>query len=376
MKNLFILFLGLLTVSCQSAKSQSEKTLTAHVENIDDGTSVYISEYGEGNKVVALDTLNIKNGKFIFDFPERDYQTLNSIRIDGLDGLVYFINEAKPIELTLLKDEDNFLVNNPDIKAGEANTLFVEYMAFLNETEEKVYLAASEYSAEELLNPAVQEKLRELEREAGSEITAYRRKAIKDHPNALSSAYILADLFSSKAVSPTKLEEIYESLSEEIKQTFIGQELGHAISPTEPVKIGDIAPDFTARNPQGEPVSLKDILNQKGKYTLIEFWASWCPNCHDEMPNVVEVYNQYHQKGLNIIGVSIDNDKSEWEEAIQEFGMKWPQVSNLNNWQDPIVRKYGVNSIPTNFLLDENGKVIADHLKGKELKEKIKELLD
>jgi|SRR5690625_2425501 len=376
MKNLFILFLGLLTVSCQSAKSQSEKTLTAHVENIDDGTSVYISEYGEGNKVVALDTLNIKNGKFIFDFPERDYQTLNSIRIDGLDGLVYFINEAKPIELTLLKDEDNFLVNNPDIKAGEANTLFVEYMAFLNETEEKVYLAASEYSAEELLNPAVQQKLRELEKEAGSEITAYRRKAIKDHPNALSSAYILADLFSSKAVSPTKLEEIYESLSEEIKQTFIGQELGHAISPTEPVKIGDIAPDFTARNPQGEPVSLKDILNQKGKYTLIEFWASWCPNCHDEMPNVVEVYNQYHQKGLNIIGVSIDNDKSEWEEAIQEFGMKWPQVSNLNNWQDPIVRKYGVNSIPTNFLLDENGKVIADHLKGKELKEKIKELLD
>jgi len=377
MNKIFVFILGLLFISCGNVKSQSSgNTLTAEVENITEGTNVFISEYGEGNKVVALDTLQIENEKFVFDFPKRDYQTLGSIRVEGVTGLVYFINEAEPMKITLLKDEENFLANEPEIEAGEANTLFVEYVVFTNEVENRVHQMTHEYSVEELKDPKTQDILREAEKRALEDLTTYRREAIEKHPDALSSAYILADLLSSRAVSPEKLEAAFYSLSEEIQNSFIGQELAHAIVPPKGVEVGDEAPIFKAKNPEGKEISLQDILDKDGKYTLIEFWASWCPNCHEEMPNVVEIYKDYHHKGLNIIGVSIDNDEKEWKYAIEDFGMEWEQVSNLNHWQDQIVREYGVTSIPYTFLLDENGKVIAKKLKGEELREKIEELLD
>lgn len=378
MYKLFIFILGLTVISCQDGNKEStEDSLTAKVKNIENGTPVYISEYGEENKIVALDTLEIEDKQFVFEFPDRDYQTLNSIHVDGLEGLIYFINEEEPIEITLLK-EDNVLLSEPDIKAGEGNILFSDYMVFLNNSEEKIRNLSEEYSEEELQDPEVQSSLREKERKVISEITDYRRKAIKEHPNSLASAYILADILTSRAVSPTKLEEIYDSLSGDIKATFVGQELENVIFPSAStsIKVGDSAPDFTARNPAGNPVSLEEILKKEGDYTLVEFWASWCPNCQEEMPHLVKVYEEFHEEGLNIVGISIDNNKSEWENAIAEYGMEWTQISNLNEWQDPIVRDYGVQSIPTNFLLDKNGNVLAINLNSDELKAQLQKLLE
>lgn len=141
------------------------------------------------------------------------------------------------------------------------------------------------------------------------------------------------------------------------------------------VKIGDKAPNFAAKTPDGKDLSLFDVLDQEGKVTIIEFWASWCPYCRAELPNVVKIYEKYHNRGLNIIGVSIDENKKDWTGAIDEFGMNWPQVSNLSQWNDPIVELYGVESIPNNFILDQDGKVVAIKLKGEELEAKIAELL-
>src|SRR5690625_463881 len=196
MYKIFLFILGLTIISCQNNKSQSaENGLTAQVKNIDDGTAVYISEYGEGNRIVALDTLEIENEQFVFEFPDRDYQTLNSIHVEGVEGLIYFINEEEPIELTILQ-EDNFLLSEPNIKAGEGNTLFMEYMAFLNDKEMEKHQLSEEYSQEELQDPEIRSTLQEKERKLDQEITAYRRKAIKEHPNTLASAYILADLLT------------------------------------------------------------------------------------------------------------------------------------------------------------------------------------
>lgn len=376
MRKLFILFIGLLAISCQQAKSQSSgKKLTANVKAFNDGTSVYISEYGDGNKIVAADTLQIKNGKFVFDFPERDHQTLSSIQIEGSSGYIYFINENEPLEITILKDENNFLLNDPKIKGGEANTVFVDYMSFMNGIDEKMAKIMEEYSTKDMQDPEVQNVLREIEDRNLQEITDYLRTTVEDHPNALSSAYILADLFSLRTVSPTKLEEIYNNFSEEVKESPIGKELRNVIAPVQEPKIGETVPEFSARNPEGEVISLKDILAQEGEYTLIEFWASWCPNCQEEMPHLVEVYNEFKDQGLKIIGVSIDKEKSEWENMIRDYKMEWTQVSNLNHWQDPIIQKYGVNSIPTNFLVDKEGKVIAVKLDHIALKSKLEELL-
>jgi len=114
------------------------------------------------------------------------------------------------------------------------------------------------------------------------------------------------------------------------------------------------------------------------KVTMIDFWASWCKPCRRENPHIVNVYNKFHDKGLEIIGVSLDRtgQKDRWIKAIADDKLAWQQVSNLQFWQDPIARTYSVRSIPASFILDENGKIIAKNLRGPALEAKMKELLD
>lgn len=119
-------------------------------------------------------------------------------------------------------------------------------------------------------------------------------------------------------------------------------------------------------------MSLKESL---GKATLIDFWASWCPPCRQENPNVVALYNEFHSKGLNIISVSLDEFADKWKQAIEQDKLTWTQVSNLKEMKDPIAVQYGVTQIPTTFLLDASGKVVAIDLRDEDLKAKIKELL-
>lgn len=133
-----------------------------------------------------------------------------------------------------------------------------------------------------------------------------------------------------------------------------------------------MAPDFKAPTPNGKLVSLTENL---GKATLIDFWASWCSPCRQENPNVVSLYNEFHSKGLNIISVSLDENKGSWTKAIEEDKLSWTQVSNLKEMKDPIALQYGVTQIPTTFLLDASGKIVAIDLRGDDLKAKVKALL-
>lgn len=112
-----------------------------------------------------------------------------------------------------------------------------------------------------------------------------------------------------------------------------------------------------------------------GKITIVDFWASWCAPCRQENPNVVALYKEFHSKGLNIIGVSLDKDAAKWKEAIAKDKLTWTQVSNLKFWDDPIAAQYNVEAIPATFILDASGKVIAKDLRGQELKSKIAALL-
>ncbi|MDC1266258.1 TlpA family protein disulfide reductase, partial [Flavobacteriaceae bacterium] len=141
------------------------------------------------------------------------------------------------------------------------------------------------------------------------------------------------------------------------------------------IKIGMQAPDFSAPNPEGEQITLSEI---KGKVTIVDFWASWCKPCRIENPNLVKLYDKYHSKGLEIISVSLErgNQKAFWIEAIKKDQLSWYNVSNLKFWQDPIAQAYSVNSIPATFILDENGTLIAERLRGAELEAKIKSLLE
>jgi len=205
------------------------------------------------------------------------------------------------------------------------------------------------------------------------------------HPKSFISALIVLEMFRDPNVDTKKIKKLYDSFDESLRNTKTAKKIKDQLDALNNIKkepkpqpkpvainIGEIAPDFSAKNPQGVTVSLKQSL---GKVTVIDFWASWCGPCRKENPAVVAMYNELHAKGLNIIGVSLDKDAAKWKEAIAKDKLTWTHISNLKEFEDPIALQYNIEQIPTTFVLDASGKIVAKDLRGDELKAKVKELL-
>ena len=155
--------------------------------------------------------------------------------------------------------------------------------------------------------------------------------------------------------------------SDPLSTTQIAKEMSRRAA----FSIGGQAPDFTMNDPEGQPQKLSDF---KGSVTLIDFWASWCGPCRRENPNVVKMYEKYHEKGFDILSVSLDKDKNRWLAAIEKDSLNWTHVSDLKGWQNEAAKMYGVKSIPETILLDNEGKIIARKLRGATLEAKLKEI--
>ncbi|HUX84763.1 MAG TPA: TlpA disulfide reductase family protein, partial [Chitinophagaceae bacterium] len=160
------------------------------------------------------------------------------------------------------------------------------------------------------------------------------------------------------------LSTLFQSMDSSVKQTSYGKLIDTTMQIARELEIGKVAPDFTQNDPQGKPISLSSL---RGKYVLIDFWASWCGPCRAENPNVVKAYNQNKDKGFTILGVSLDKKKEPWIKAIQDDHLDWNQVSDLNFWNNQVAKQYGIRAIPSNFLLDKDGKILYRNLRGKKL---------
>jgi peroxiredoxin len=149
-----------------------------------------------------------------------------------------------------------------------------------------------------------------------------------------------------------------------MRASYFGNAIKTTIADLKRTAIGNAAPEFSCTDAEGKTVQLSSF---RGSYVLIDFWASWCGPCRRENPSVVSAYRQFQNKGFKILGVSLDDTKSDWLEAIKKDGLNWTQVSDLKGWKADAAALYGVKAIPMNFLLDKNGTIVAKGLRGEEL---------
>ena len=180
---------------------------------------------------------------------------------------------------------------------------------------------------------------------------------------------------SSRMFNAEQQREILNMTSEEFKAKKDVKRILEQLEAQEAVAIGKEFIDFSMKTPEGETVSMSDYAG-KGKYVFIDFWAAWCGPCISEMPNVVAAYEKYKNKDFEIVGVSFDDNKDDWIKGIKDLNMTWPQMSEVSGWETEVVKLYAIQGIPHTVLLDKEGIIIAKDLRGKQLHDKLAELLD
>ena len=176
----------------------------------------------------------------------------------------------------------------------------------------------------------------------------------------------LADNVDYSIVAP-----LAQNLSPALKNTLHGRELFAILPALKATMTGSMAPEFSIPDTGGKILSLSSL---RGKYVLIDFWASWCGPCRGENPNLVKAFGQYKTKNFTVLGVSFDDKKDDWLKAIIKDGLTWPQVCDLQGMQDNMAKLYAVKAIPKTFLIDPEGKIIAVGLRGDEVENKLAEL--
>ena len=375
-KILLLLSVTAIMVSCN--KTDGKYTITGNVANLD-GKTVILQKQDTVNvgALVAIDTIKIENGKFEFKGATLEPE-ISVLIIEG-KGAIDFVLEEGGIQIevdkdTITKSKVSGTYNNDELANFKKEIMIIQKgiqkkaKVFQDANMEKMKEARAKNDT--IVIKALVDENQKIMKPLSDKNFEYA----ETHPKSYLSAVLTEGFFYGEAPDFVKIKKIYNSFSSEVKNTRTGKSIKKRLDAHESVEVGKVAPDFSAKSPEGKTISLKKSL---GKVTIVDFWASWCMPCRQENPNVVALYNEYHDKGLNIIGVSLDNpnDEAKWKQAIEQDKLTWSQISNLRGWQDPIAKAYDVTSIPATFLLDASGKIVAKNLQGEELKAKVKELL-
>lgn len=368
MRQLLALFLTLALFSCQ--KNSNEYSLKGEALGFSDGTEIYVYAF-EDRQPQVIDTLIVQDGKFSGTYAKTDDLSLNFLRVKDINASILFFPENEDLKAVIYADsiQDSRVMGG---KQNEAYDKFADKLKYFNKKKQASMesFRVARQNNDEAGVAAIQSQNLNLVNEE----TEFKKQYLKENDNSLFSIMLLSEMVNRKEITPTEASEYIAGLGPKLASNEITQDLKINLESLKKADIGSMAPDFSGPTPTGETMSLKDAL---GKYTIIDFWASWCRPCRVENPNVVKVYNQYHSKGLNIISVSLDkaDQKDKWIQAIKDDKMDWYHISHLQFWSDPIAAQYNVRSIPATFLLDENGMIIDKDLRGAALGAKIASLL-
>lgn len=321
-----------------------------------------------GNSQENLNSALVKDGKFLMEGKAINYPEMVFLTIPGKRERASFFLENSEITITGHIDS----LTKVKVTGSKTQDEFSTFVGKINPIVSKAQNNSKAIQAAlQNKDTATVSKIRKEMDAVSIQIDNLQKEFIRNNPKSYVVPIILSGLFNKLTIEEN--ESIIKSLDPGVARTSMVLSIKERIEAQKVVSIGKKAPEFTMNDVSGVPVPLSSKIGSK--LLLIDFWAGWCGPCRKENPNVVKVYEQYKEKGFDVLGVSLDRSKDEWVKAIATDKLPWTQVSDLLFWNNAAAKLYAVNSIPANFLLDEKGIIIAKNLRGDALLDKVKELL-
>lgn len=366
---------ALMSACIPKGGAESGYVITGTAEGTVDGDTVYMCDMQGFFAFYPTDTAIVKDGRFEFrgttDHIILKYIIPTHAGAENELGLADFILENANIHITMSKDSTG--VNHQTIESdGPEQKLWEAYNALQQEWNERQtpsWDIVREHQGTDAEIAAAQRELDSLT-VAGRE--AERQFMIDNIGSGVSDMIFLN--FYSQAADDAERQSLLDLFAEKSPDTYNYKQVLAEIEARKNAEVGAQFTDFTMNDTEGNPVTISDIIYQNA-YTLVDFWASWCGPCRGEMPNVVEAYNKYHDRGLEVIGVSLDEDRDAWLHGIEALKMPWLQLSDLKGWECAAAELYAVKSIPANLLIAQDGTIVAKNLRESELHEKLAELM-
>ncbi|MDZ7607101.1 MAG: TlpA disulfide reductase family protein [Cyclobacteriaceae bacterium] len=358
------IFLG----ACDVFKSDKNPayTIDATIRGIDDSTSIFLYVRNEGEMKI-LDTVALKDSKAQFtgvvDSPEMMYLNIGTTN----KAINLFVENAK-IQISVHADS----LDKAVVTGSKTQDDFMAFKTALEPIEQRSNDLNQRYqvamaSGDTAAIRQIQIDADQLYPDQNAAITSF----ISDKNASFLTPYIIRNYLVFE-MEVGQLDSMLSKLDTTVHRSPDYKFLADRVAVMQKVALGQPALDFALNDPAGTPVAISSF---KGKYLLIDFWASWCGPCRRENPNVVQLYNDFNEKGFEIIGVSFDDDREKWLKAIDDDKLTWAHVSDLQGWGCEAGKLYAVNSIPATVLLNREGIIIAKNLRGDALRKKLEELL-